>query len=52
MGVQAMVEAADLVVAGKHRELVQDESLATYEGWFREAESRSTGRTRWTWSTT
>jgi len=40
MGVQAMLEAADLVVAGKHRESVQDESKATYEGWFREAESR------------
>src|SRR5262245_8709433 len=40
MGVQAMLEAADLVVAGKHREIVQDESLATYEGWFREAEAR------------
>ena len=40
MGVQAMLEAADLVVAGKHRELAQDESQATYEGWFREAEAR------------
>ena len=40
MGVQAMLEAADLVVAGKHRELVQDEAQATYEGWFRDAESR------------
>ena len=40
MGVQAMLEAADLVVAGKQRELVQDEAQATYEGWFREAESR------------
>jgi methionyl-tRNA formyltransferase len=40
MGVQAMLEAADLVVAGRHRELAQDESLATYEGWFREAEAR------------
>ena len=40
MGVQAMVEAADLVVAGKYRELVQDESQATYEGWFREGEAR------------
>ena len=40
MGVQAMLEAADLVVAGKHRELVQDESQATYEGWFREGEAR------------
>jgi methionyl-tRNA formyltransferase len=40
MGVQAMLEAADLVVAGKHREQVQDESLATYEGWFRDGEAR------------
>ncbi len=40
MGVAAMVEAADLVVSGKHREVVQDESQATYEGWFRKNESR------------
>jgi methionyl-tRNA formyltransferase len=40
MGVEAMVEAADLVVAGRHRETVQDESKATYEGWCREAEAR------------
>ena len=40
MGVQAMLEAADVVVAGKHRETVQDESQATYEGWFRKAEAR------------
>ena len=40
MGVAAMVEAADLVLAGKHRETVQDESLASYEGWCREAEAR------------
>jgi len=40
MGVQAMLEAADLVVAGKHKETVQDESRASYEGWFREAEAR------------
>jgi len=40
MGVAAMLEAADLVVAGKHRETVQDESQATYEGWCREAEAR------------
>lgn len=40
MGVQAMLEAADLVVAGRHKELVQDESQASYEGWFREAEAR------------
>jgi methionyl-tRNA formyltransferase len=35
MGVAAMVEAADLVVAGKHKEVVQDESAASYEGWCR-----------------
>ena len=40
MGVQAMLEAASLVVAGKHQALVQDESQATYEGWFREGEAR------------
>jgi methionyl-tRNA formyltransferase len=40
MGVKAMLEAADLVVAGKHREVVQDESQASYEGWCRKAEAR------------
>jgi len=40
MGVDAMLEAADLVVAGKHRETTQDESQASYEGWFREAEAK------------
>lgn len=40
MGVQAMLEAADLVAAGKHEETVQDESQASYEGWFRESEAR------------
>jgi methionyl-tRNA formyltransferase len=40
MGVQAMLEAADLVVAGKHKEIVQDEAQASYEGWFREAEAK------------
>jgi len=40
MGVKAMVEAADLVVAGKHREIVQDESQASYEGWCRAAEAK------------
>ena len=40
MGVAAMLEAADLVVAGRHRELVQDEALATYEGWCRKGEAR------------
>jgi methionyl-tRNA formyltransferase len=40
MGVKAMLEAADLVVAAKHKEVVQDESLASYEGWCRKAEAR------------
>ncbi len=40
MGVKAMLEAADLVAAGKHKEIAQDESKASYEGWCREAEAR------------
>jgi methionyl-tRNA formyltransferase len=40
LGVTAMIEAADLVVAGKHREVAQDESQASYQGWFREGEAR------------
>ncbi|HEX6295038.1 MAG TPA: methionyl-tRNA formyltransferase [Burkholderiales bacterium] len=40
MGVEAMLEAADLVVNNKHQEVVQDESRATYEGWCRKAEAR------------
>ena len=40
MGVQAMLEAADLVVSNRHKEVAQDESQASYEGWFREAEAK------------
>lgn len=40
LGVKAMLEAADLVVAGRHTESIQDESQASYEGWFRSAEAR------------
>lgn len=40
MGVKAMLEAADLVCAGKHKERIQDESQASYEGWCRDAEAR------------
>src|SRR6185503_15826396 len=40
MGVKAMLEAADLVVAGKHKEVVQDEGQASYEGWCRANEAR------------
>ena len=39
-GVTALLEAATLVVSGQHTEQAQDESLATYEGWFHEEESR------------
>lgn len=40
MGVDAMLEAADLVIAGKHTEKIQDESQASYEGWFRANEAK------------
>jgi methionyl-tRNA formyltransferase len=40
MGVAAMLEAADLVLAGKHTETVQNESEASYEGWCRTAEAK------------
>lgn len=40
MGVEAMLEAADLVVSGRHSETVQDEGAASYEGWCRDAEAR------------
>jgi methionyl-tRNA formyltransferase len=40
MGVKAMLEAADLVMSGKHRETVQDEDQASYEGWCRAAEAK------------
>src|SRR5579871_3154364 len=40
LGVDALLEAAELVVAGRHRETAQREELATYEGWCRDPESR------------
>ncbi len=40
MGVSALLEAADLVTAGRHAEHLQDESRASYEGWYHEEESR------------
>jgi methionyl-tRNA formyltransferase len=40
LGVAAMLEAADLVVSGRHSETPQDEALATYEGWCRDAEAQ------------
>ena len=40
LGVEAMLEAADLVVAGKHQEIVQDEEQASYEGWCKDKEAQ------------
>ena len=40
MGVKAMLEAADLLVSNKHKEVAQDEAQASYEGWCRKAEAR------------
>jgi len=40
LGVDALLEAADLVVAGRAQEIAQREELATYEGWCRDPESR------------
>jgi methionyl-tRNA formyltransferase len=39
LGVAALVEAAELVVAGKIEAVPQDETNASYEGWVKEAES-------------
>src|SRR5487761_1530293 len=39
LGVQALVEAADLAVSGRATEWTQDEGEATYEGWVRDAEA-------------
>jgi methionyl-tRNA formyltransferase len=40
MGVAALLEAADLVVGGRARETVQDESQASYEGWCKAPEAK------------
>jgi methionyl-tRNA formyltransferase len=40
LGVEALLQAADLVVAGRATEWTQDEKAATYEGFVREAESK------------
>ena len=40
LGVEAMLEAADLVVSGRHTETPQDEACASYEGWCREPEAK------------
>src|SRR5579864_512165 len=40
LGVAALLEAADLVLAGRQQESAQREELATYEGWCRDPEAR------------
>ena len=40
LGVEALLQAADLVVAGRATEWTQDEKEATYEGFVRDAESK------------
>src|SRR5262249_40814853 len=40
LGVEALLQAADLVTAGRATEWTQDEGQATYEAWVREAEAR------------
>jgi len=40
LGVDALLEAAELVVAGRHQETAQREELATYEGWCRDSEAQ------------
>lgn len=40
LGVDALLEAADLVVAGRHQQIAQREELASYEGWCRDPECR------------
>src|SRR5262249_3321562 len=40
LGVAAMLEAADLIVEGRHTETPQDDALATYEGWCKDPEAR------------
>src|ERR1700752_3471821 len=40
LGVEALLEAADLVVGGRHQENAQGEEQATYEGWCRDPQAR------------
>ena len=40
MGIEALMEAADLVVNGRAAFTVQDETCASYEGWCRDPEAR------------
>jgi methionyl-tRNA formyltransferase len=40
MGIEALIEAAEMVVSGRAQLTQQDEPHASYEGWCREAEAR------------
>ncbi|HTV97641.1 MAG TPA: methionyl-tRNA formyltransferase [Steroidobacteraceae bacterium] len=40
MGIEALKEAADLVMSGRAKAAVQDEAQASYEGWCRDPEAR------------
>ena len=40
LGVEAIKEAADLVMSGRAKETIQDESQASYEGWCRDPEAK------------
>jgi len=40
LGVEALLEAAELVIGGRHQEVTQREELATYEGWCRDPEAQ------------
>src|SRR5713226_1544653 len=40
LGVDALLQAADLVMSGRATEWTQDEKEATYEGWVRDAEAK------------
>jgi methionyl-tRNA formyltransferase len=40
MGIEALLQAADLVLSGRAEFTVQDESQASYEGWCRAAEAQ------------
>lgn len=39
-GVEALLEAADQVLSGRYQQTEQDESRASYEGWFHEQEAK------------
>jgi methionyl-tRNA formyltransferase len=40
LGIEALLEAANLVVGGRSEEILQREELASYEGWCRDPEAR------------